>query len=437
MRALSRIFVASLVLVLGGASLANAAAVDVRGLRTWPAPDNTRLVFDVSSPLDYKLFMLDNPDRVVIDLSQARLKSNLPSASVGVVKSVRSAVRNGSDLRIVLDVDRSVQPKTFLLSPNKQYGYRLVVDLYDKAKSGNKRDRSAPVKSIVQDGLRDVVIAIDAGHGGEDPGAIGRRGTREKDVALAMAKELKRRIDAEHGMRAVLVRTGDYYIEHRRRMSIAREAKADLFVSVHADAFINHRASGASVYVLSDRGASSEAARWLAQRENEADLVGGVSLGDKDPLTKKVLLDLSQNATREDSHASAREVLNAMGRVTKLHKKHVEEAGFLVLKSPDIPSILVETAYISNPDEEQKLRNKAYQEKLGRAIVDGIKRYFSYSAPPGSMLAANKRHIIAHGETLSLIADRYQVSVASLRAANALASDTIRIGQVLVIPHGT
>lgn len=434
-----RIFVICAGLLFGAVSIASAAATEVLGLRSWPAPDHTRLVFDVSSPLEYKLFRLQDPERIVIDLKQAQLKGPLPD-NAKRVRSIRSAVRNKSDLRVVLDVAESIKPKTFLLSPNKTYGHRLVVDLYDQEKGGGKRQSNQPVKQIKEEGLRDVVIAIDAGHGGEDPGAIGRKGTREKNVVLQIAKELKAKIDAERGMRAVLVRTGDYYIEHRHRMDIARQAKADLFISIHADAFKDRRAQGASVYVLSERGASSEAARWLAQQENEADLVGGVSLDDKDPLTKKVLLDLSQNATQEDSHNSAREVLHSMGRVTRLHKNQVQQAGFLVLKSPDIPSILVETAYISNPTEEQNLRSKSHQRKLASAIVAGLKRYYEKAAPSGTLLASlasTRRHIISRGETLSLIANRYQVSVQHLRATNKLASDKIRIGQVLVIPQGT
>ncbi|MBL4850992.1 MAG: N-acetylmuramoyl-L-alanine amidase, partial [Gammaproteobacteria bacterium] len=382
-----------------------------------------------------------NPERIVIDLKRTRMRMSLPKESVGFVERMRSAERNAADLRIVLDTNKSVKPKTFLLVPNKTYGHRLVIDLYDQ--SGNpsgKSKRLKPVKQIADNSLRDVVIAIDAGHGGEDPGALGRKGTREKDVVLAIARELKRKINAQRGMRAVLIRTGDYYIEHRRRMRIARQAKADLFISIHADAFKDRRAKGASVYVLSERGASSEAAKWLAQKENQSDLVGGVSLDDKDPLTRKVLLDLSQNATLEDSHSSAREVLRAMGKVTRLHKKEVQQAGFLVLKAPDIPSILIETAYISNPTGERNLRSKAYQRKLAAAIVAGLKRYFAQSPQPGTLLASvatTQRHTISRGETLSLIASRYQVSLKSLRVTNKLASDRIRIGQILVIPRGT
>ncbi len=435
MKRIITICVGLLLAVVSSASTAS----DVLGVRAWPAPDHTRIVFDISSPLEYKLFTLDNPDRIVIDLKQTKLLSDIANSETGLIKRVRSGTRNKNDLRIVLDTSKKVKPKTFLLRPNKTYGHRLVVDLYEKTIVTAKKKSDTPKKQLKENKLRDVVIAIDAGHGGEDPGAVGKKKTLEKNVVLQIARELKKKIDATRGMRAVLVRNGDYFIDLRRRMEIARQAKADLFISIHADAFKDHRAKGASVYVLSDRGASSEAARWLAKNENESDLVGGVSLDDKDPLTAKVLLDLSQNATKEDSHHSAREVLSSLGKVTRLHKQRVQEAKFVVLKSPDIPSILIETAYISNPTEEKNLNSKAHQRKLALAIVTGLRRYFESAAPPGTLLAstATTRHKIARGETLSLIASRYQVSVNSLKSTNKLRSDKIRIGQVLVIPTGT
>lgn len=436
------LMVSALLATISVVSSVAAAQIDVTGVRAWPAPDHTRLVFEISAPLEYKLFTLDGPERIVIDLKDARLRMSLPKGTVGFVDKLRSAERNGTDLRIVLDTNKSVKAKTFLLVPNQTYGHRLVVDLYDKsANSSSKVKNSRPVKQLANSGLRDLVIAIDAGHGGEDPGALGRKGTREKDVVLQIARVLKSKIDKQRGMKAVLIRKGDYYINLRQRITLARAAKADMFISIHADAFKDHRAKGASVYVLSERGASSEAATWLARQENQSDLVGGVSLDDKDPLTKQVLIDLSQHETQNDSHSSAKEVLRAMGSVTRLHKKDVQQAGFLVLKSPDIPSILIETAYISNPTEEQNLRSKAYQTKLATAIVTGLKRYFALSPQPGTLLASvtqtSTSHTISRGETLSLIANRYQVSLRNLRATNKLASDRIRVGQVLVIPRGT
>jgi N-acetylmuramoyl-L-alanine amidase len=289
---------------------------------------------------------------------------------------------------------------------------------------------------------RDIVIAVDAGHGGHDPGAIGRGKTKEKDVALAVGRLLASRIDAEPGMRAILIRNGDYYVDHRARMEKARKNKADLFVSIHADAVEDPRARGASVYAVSLKGASDEAAKRLAERENAADLVGGVSLKDKDEVLAYVLLDLSQSAALSASLDVGAEVIDQLAALGKVHRRTVQQAGFLVLKSPDVPSILVETAYISNPEEEKKLRSGAHQRKLADAILTGIRSYFYKNPPPNTQLAMNLRrhpaekvsHVIARGDTLSQIAERYRVSVSAIRAANKMSSDKVRIGQKLTIP---
>jgi N-acetylmuramoyl-L-alanine amidase len=287
-------------------------------------------------------------------------------------------------------------------------------------------------------GPREVVVAIDAGHGGEDPGAIGRRGTREKDVVLAVAKRLERLVNQEPGMRAVMIRDGDYYVDLKRRVALAREKRADLFISIHADAFHDHRAKGSSVYTLSTRGATSEAASWLADKENAADLIGGVSLDDKDDLVAAVLLDLSQSASLEASHEVATHVLSGLKSVSKLHKRSVERAGFRVLKAPDVPSILVETAFISNPKEESKLVTARYQQSLAQAMMNGLRTYFRQNPPPDSLLAIReRRHVIAHGETLSGIARSYRVNLERLREANGLTTDMLRVGEVLRIPHGS
>jgi len=283
---------------------------------------------------------------------------------------------------------------------------------------------------------RDIIIAIDAGHGGEDPGATGPRGTHEKDVVLAIAKDLRNLVKNERGMRPVMIRKGDYFVGLRERRKKARELKADLFVSIHADAFRNGRARGASVYALSQGSATSEAAKWLAQNENNSDLIGGVSLDDKDDLLGSVLLDLSRNASIAASLDVGSDVLQNLRTVGRIHKNRVEQAGFAVLKAPDIPSILVETGYISNRHEELQLRSKRHQKKLAKAILKGIKRYFDHSAPPGTLLAmADHKHVIRRGETLSGIAEHYQVSQKLLRTTNQLASnETLRIGQTLLIP---
>ncbi len=417
---------------------AHAGAVKVTNLRLWEAPDGTRLVFDTSKPVQHTLFSLKNPDRLVIDISNATLEGNIPDTSGNrILKAIRSGKRKSGDLRVVLDLSAAVKAKSFVLKPNRQYGDRLVIDLEPVKRDGRKGAGLQPVKSVDNRALRDVVIAIDAGHGGEDPGAIGSRRTREKDVVLAIARRLARLIDREPGMRAVLIRDGDYYLGLRKRIRLAREKRADLFVSIHADAFTDPRARGSSVFTLSRRGASSEAARWLANRENSADLVGGVSLDDKDDVLASVLLDLSQTATQQASHQVARNVLAGLKRVGKTHKRTVQQAGFAVLKSPDIPSILVETAFITNPAEARRLRDPSHQQRLAMAIRDGLVDYFRNNAPPGTLLAgkAPRHHVISRGETLSGIADRYRVSLGQLRKVNSLRSDRIRIGQVLRIPE--
>ena len=422
-------------LVLAGFVLPVWAGVQVKSVRMWPAPDNTRLVFDLSAPVDHTLFSLAAPDRIVIDLKDARYRGQLPDFdySNSYIKNVRYASRKGNSLRFVLDLHSQVRPKSFVLKPHGEYGHRLVIDLFDTV-------RTAPLKSLPRQAKspnrpRDVVIAIDAGHGGEDPGAIGRRGTREKDVVLAIARKLEKLVHQEPGMRPVMIRDGDYYVGLRDRVEKAREHQADLFISIHADAFKNHKARGSSVFVLSDRGASSEAARFLAESENSADMLGGVSLDDKDDLLKLVLVDMVKNSTIEDSHDVAAKVLRDLGHVNSLHRNRVEQAAFRVLKSPDVPSILVETAFISNPQGERKLRSSRHQQALAKAMLRGVRSYFHANPPPGTRLAESpKRHVISRGDTLSEIAARYRVSVRTLRRYNDLRTDRLRVGEVLRIP---
>ncbi|MCY4350289.1 MAG: N-acetylmuramoyl-L-alanine amidase [Thiotrichales bacterium] len=422
-----------------------AAPVDVRGIRTWPAPDHTRIVLDINRPVEYALFVLRNPDRVVIDLRDARLLKRLPKARPGdrLLAGIRAGQRKsskqgrdgtGKNLRVVLDMKQRVRPKSFLLKPNAKYGHRLVVDVSPLGGEPPRQVARKPGADSAPKGNRQVVVAVDAGHGGEDPGAIARSGIREKDVVLAISRALKRRIDRTPGMKAVLIRDGDYYIGLRRRTEIARQHDADLFVSVHADAFRDPRVRGSSVYILSPRGASSEAARWLARQENAADFVGGVSIDDKDNLLASVLVDLQQTATLNASAEVGGEVLSALRGVGRTHKRRIEKAGFLVLKSPDIPSILVETGFLTNPSDAKRLSNPNYQEKVARAILNGIHRYFDANPLPGTLFAATRRHTIARGETLSEIAQRYRVSVKRLRDANQIRGSVIRAGEVLRIP---
>ncbi|HCP54749.1 N-acetylmuramoyl-L-alanine amidase [Pseudomonas marincola] len=442
------------------------AASDVRSVRLWRAPDNTRLVFDLSGPVKHSVFTLTAPNRIVIDINGAKLATNFKSLALKgtPITSVRSAQRSADDLRVVIDLSTVVTPKSFTLAPNQQYGDRLVVDLFDQGADTPSALPSTQVASTptvpvtptqappkivpAPSGKRDIVIAIDAGHGGEDPGALSPvKGKVEKQVTLMIAKELQRQINAEKGFRGELVRTGDYFIPLRRRTEIARKKGADLFVSIHADAAPRRSAFGASVYALSDRGATSETARWLADAENQSDLIGGagnVSLDDKDRMLAGVLLDLSMTASLSSSLNVGQKVLSNIGQITPLHKRRVEQAGFMVLKSPDIPSILVETGFISNPNEANKLFSSKHQQSLARSITSGVKQFFQQNPPPGSYIAwqrdngkiapSAREHRVSSGESLAMIAERYQISLAALKSANSLSSNVIKVGQTLHIP---
>ncbi|MEM9620120.1 MAG: N-acetylmuramoyl-L-alanine amidase [Pseudomonadota bacterium] len=413
-------------------------AATLQGIRMHEAPDSTRVVFDIDSPIQYKLFTLDNPYRVVVDLQGVTARSGFDASAVAVgrerVRKLRAANRAGT-YRVVIDTKQRLQPSGFTLKPIKPYGHRLVVDLFDPERQNNPPPVAArPAQN------RNVVIALDAGHGGDDPGAIGPRKIQEKHVVLQIARRVKQKLDALTGFEAVLIRDGDYYVPHRQRTEIARRARADLFISIHADAFKQANVKGASVYTLSDRGATSETARWLAERENRSDLLGGVgdvSLTDRDPVLAHVLLDLSMDANRSQSIDAGAAVLENMGRITKLHKQRVEQAAFVVLKSPDMPSILVESGFISNPDEARRLSQAEHQDKIARAIARGVEQFMRENPPPGSLLAkagSEVRYTIVRGDTLSRIAQRYGVSSKLLRTRNGLANDKIRVGQVLMIP---
>ena len=416
-------------------SLVSAGSVTVENVRVWAAPDSTRVVFDISGPVEHELSMLTDPYRTVIDLKQASINGTpaQPGAEDKFLQGVRAAGRNDNDLRIVLDLKKFAKYKSFQLKPNKHYGHRLVIDLYSNEP---KEVKAVDVEEeITAANLpRDVIIAIDAGHGGEDPGARGPSGVYEKKVVLKIAEDLVRAINKERGMKAVMIRKGDYYMSLRKRIAKAREHKADLFMSIHADAFRDPKVHGSSVYVLSQGGASSEAAKWLAETENASDLIGGVSLADKDDVLASVLFDLSQTASLEASIDIADRVLKGLKGVGKVHKRTVQSAGFAVLKSPDIPSILVETAFISNPAEEKKLLSAKHRNKMANAIVVGLRGYFRDFAPEGTILASRK-HIIGRGETLSAIAQHYRVSTDSLRRYNDLKGDLVRVGQTISIPR--
>jgi len=424
----------ALLLVGGPASV----AATLENIRLWTEDGRTRVVLDLSRSAEHSIFTLRGPDRLVVDLKDARLSNSIGKLPAGgSIRSIRTGVRANGQLRVVLDLNETVRSRSFTAGPSDEHGDRLVIDLQHQ---GSLRT----VKRATESGRagRDIVIAVDPGHGGHDPGAIGRARTREKDVALAVSKLLAQRINAEPGMRAVLVRDGDYYVAHRDRMETARKSRADLFISVHADAVDDPRARGASVYVLSLKGASDEAAKRLAERENASNLVGGVSLAGKDAVLASVLLDLSQNAALSASLDVGSEVIRQLSRIGKVHRSKVQQAGFLVLKSPDVPSILVETAYISNPDEEKKLRSRSHQDKLASAILAGVRKYFHDSPPPNTLIAMNQRrapasqvsHVISRGDTLSEIAERYNVSMSAIKSANRLSGDRVRVGQRLTIP---
>lgn len=415
-------------------SASSVQAAEVSAVRFWKADDHTRVVFDISSNVDYQLFMLDKPDRVVLDFASSHIKA-LPALDYkGVVQSLRTG-KQGDKLRVVLDLERGIRAKSFLLPPDAKQGHRLVLDLFDQENAETVVKTVLDAKPV---GERKVIIAIDPGHGGVDPGALGANGSREKDITLAVAKVLAELINAEPGMSAILTRNQDIFIPLQRRHAIARKAKADLFLSIHADAFTNKAARGSSVFVLSNRGASSEAARMLADQDNQSDLVGGVSLGDKDSTLAAVLLDLSQGATMEASELVAANVLQGLARIGNLHKREVQRANFVVLRSPDVPSLLVETAFISNPAEEKRLGDPKHRRKLAEALVAGIRDYFATTPPPGTWYAANpqrpSQHVVVRGESLSRIAQRHGVTVSALRQVNKLASDNVWVGTVLKLP---
>ena len=380
------------------------AQAQVLSSRIWPARDYTRLTIESKEEVKFSLFALKDPERLVLDLELSDMASladlqGKVSGEDPYIQGLRIARNRPGIVRIVLDLKGEVKPQVFTLKPIGEYGHRLVLDIYPAveidplaaliqqteksaaAKKAPEREKAEPVARL-------ATVVIDPGHGGEDPGARGRRGSREKDITLMIGKRLKALIDGEPNMRAVLTRDSDFYLPLQTRVDKARKVRADLFVSVHADAFIRSNARGSSVFALSERRATSEAARWLANKENDADLMGGVNLDTKDKYLAQTLLDLSQTATIDHSLRLGSSVLSKLGAVNTLHKGRVEQASFHVLKSPDIPSILVETAFISNPDEEKRLNNEAYQDKLARAILDGIRDYFAKHPPrPQSPLA--------------------------------------------------
>jgi N-acetylmuramoyl-L-alanine amidase len=484
--------------VLAIAPLCAAHAVDVKSARVWAGSEYTRVVLDASGPLKYTIDQQNG--QVLVDIADGKLASgfSVPAAQ-GLYRGMRQE-RQGSHLQLTAKIAPS-HLKSFVLAPSAGNNYRLVLDLYPDSASApvasgvQKSALSAPVAShavvsssrrvaaeqaaAMLGGQRSVVVCIDPGHGGKDQGAHGPGGTLEKNVTLAVARDLAARINRQPGMKAVLTREGDYFIPLKRRYQIARDNSADLFVSIHADSFTRNDAKGSSVWVLSPRGKTSEAARWLADGQNRADLIGGTTLDDKNDDLAKVLLDLQQGWAMQSSGVVADNVLRALGQLGPTHRGYVERANFVVLRSPDVPSILVETAFISNPAEERRLRDPGHQEQLAQAVMGGLKNYFESNPPRdtwfaaqaarrnGVELASGKRaasgaddaqpsaqsvaaadastradanvrdlHRVGHGESLRSIARQYGISVGALKSANRINADTVRAGTVLTIPTG-
>ena len=425
----------------------NAEAVSVQNLRMWQAPDHTRLVFDLSGPLEHKLFTLKDPARIVIDMAGAQIAGDFPviDTTGPIVAGLRTGERGAGDVRIVIDLKVDSQPRAFILGPFGEYGHRLVVDLVDsRVVEEEARQDAQPAVSAVPVN-RDLVIAIDAGHGGEDPGAIGRRyRTYEKHVVLAIARELQKLVAATPGMRPVMIRDGDYYVGLRERIRKANRHGADVFISIHADSIPGKHARGSSVYALSERGATNEAAKVLADKENAADMIGGGGLNDKDDLLLKVLVDMTQNATIGDSLDLGSDILGSLRKVGPLHSSSVGQAGFMVLKSPHIPSVLVETAFISNPDEERKLRSRTEQRRIAQGIFNGLQqavpRLLARRGTPVGIerTAATTRgkyeHVVRSGDTLASIARQYDINVDVLRFLNDLHGNNLSVGLKLRIP---
>jgi N-acetylmuramoyl-L-alanine amidase len=438
---MAKLMALGLVLLVSALISSLSFAADVNGLRVWRAPDHTRVVLDLSSPVSHRVRTLaktaDKPARIIIDIDNSQLKTDLKGLDLqgSPIFKVRTGIKDKTGLRVVLDVNSEVKPRSFMLKANDQSSDRLVVDLHDQQTTQRQ------IKHIDDKNRRNIVVAIDAGHGGEDPGASGPNRLREKKVVLEIAKELNYLLNSKQGYQPVMIRNGDYYVGLQKRRDLARESQADLMVSIHADAFKDSRAHGTSVYTLSRKGASSAMAQILADDANSSDLVGGVSLKDKDNVLAGVLADLSMSSSLDVSTQVGGHVVKEMGRISRLHSSKVEQANFSVLRSTDVPSILVETGFISNPKEAKKLSTKSYQRQMARAIYNGITHHFNHSPPPDTYLAWQKRqrentveHVIARGDTLSGIAQRYQVSVMSIQQHNGLAGSVIKVGQRIVIP---
>jgi len=412
----------------------------IEGLRIWPSPNTTRLVFDLADTPTYTYFTLKNPQRLVIDIENTPKNFDFKKVAneSKLVKKVRySTAKNPQSIRVVIELNKKLKKNIFALPPTAPYGNRLVIDLNDSDSAAQKIVLNS--KSTTD---RDIVIVIDAGHGGEDPGSIGPSGSYEKDVTLGIAKRLESLIGKEKGMKAVMTRAGDYYISPNKRPQLARKHKADMFVSIHADAFTTPVPRGASVWVLSMKRANTELGRWLENTERHSELLGGAAEIIQDTANERYLaqtfLDMSMDHSLTTSYDVSRDMLKHLKNVTSLHKDKPQGASFAVLTSPDIPSILVEMGFISNPQEEKNLNWSKYRQKMAQSLFNGLKQHFKGSPPDGSLWAKwkqeNRTHRVRSGESLSLLAQRYNVQISTLKKANNLNTDVVRIGQVLTIP---
>lgn len=415
-------------------SYASVPKTQVKDIRLSKNSGYVRFVFDMDSSVHHTIFSLHQPERIVLDLKNTSIPQGMVDMvqANSLIRGIRTGIQNGNDLRVVFDLHEQVKPRSFLLTPSGQAGHRLVLDLHNPEKKPEK----TVYKEVAKKELRDVVIVIDAGHGGRDPGATGRGGTKEKTVTLQMAKKLEKIINTQRGMRAVLTRKNDRYMKLRDRIEKARKSNADMMISIHADSFPNPRARGSSIFALSVDGATSEMAQQLAENENASDVMfGDVSLAVDDPMVNEVLLDLSFTGGIQSSLDIGDEVLKQIKTVNRVHKKTVQQAGFAVLKTPNIPSILLETAFISNPREEKNLRSSAHQKKVAKAISRGVKNYFLRKAPPGTWLSeAVTDYKVKSGDNLAFIANKFHTSIGDLRARNALQTNSLNAGQVLKIP---
>ncbi|WP_404401251.1 N-acetylmuramoyl-L-alanine amidase [Idiomarina seosinensis] len=418
-----------------------AASNRIESIRVWPSPDKTRVVFDLKSEPQYSYFTLyqSDPLRLVIDINDTQLGTSLEgladdSLLVDLIRT--SSPKNENSTRLVIELAEKTDPVVFPLAANESYPHRLVVDL-----PGKSIERSGPAKSISELAKRKVTVAIDAGHGGEDPGSVGPTGSYEKNVVLKIARALASMINEDPGMQAYLIRSGDYYVDLDERPQKAWQAKADFFVSIHADAFRTPQPRGGSVWVLSKRRADSEVGRWLEGTERKSVLLGGAESIIEDtghePFLAQTLLDMSMESSIASAYSAAREIIAEMSTVTKMHKREPQAASFAVLKSPDKPSLLVETGFISNPYEERQLNSNAHQQKLARALYNGIRRYFVNNPLDNTYLATvpNSDYIVKPGDSLSVIAQRYDTTVAAIKHENDLRSSVVQVGQKLKIPR--